>query len=311
MNYKTTSDFSYKVDGQADKIDEKIYFNPISPDQLNIVNQYYSLIKEGKIEEAIKYINESKVHTFNASLFNCIGNRIASLERYYYEKYWESNHWTTDEEQKFELRNNEQYLFLNPSMVDDGETIMKATALDVDIENFQLGLVIAENMMSDFSNYVPMGTIYPEMDEENNRANMYSANPTIIKRGNYNLSVFVNPTYTTYVKNNFSELSIYVFCGLYGCEERAISQISLSSKNGSDKNVPVATSLMDYTGTLYNYDHTFELANVYDSHYDDQEITAYFNLMFTIHNTKTEIPIDKFKELVRNNDIQFLLSKID
>lgn len=311
MNYKTTSDFSYKIAGQANKIDEKIFFNSVSPDQFDIVKQYYKLIKEGKIEEAVKYINESKVHTFNASLFNCIVNRLKTLENYYYEKYWNDNHWATDEEQKFEMKHNEQYLFLNSSSVDDDETIMKATVLDVDIENFQLGLVIAENMMSDFSNYVPMGTIYPEMDDENDKTSMYSTNPTIIKRGNYNLSIFVNPTYETYVKNNFSELSIYVFSGLYGCEDRVLPQVSLSSKNGSGTNIQVASSLMNYTGTFYNYDHSFELANVYDSHYDDQEIAAYFNLIFTIHNTKNDIPIDKFKELVRNNDIQFLLSKID
>ena len=314
MNYKTTSDFSYEVDGQSDKIDEKIYFNSISPDQLNIVNQYYSLIKEGKIEEAIKYINESKVHTFNASLFNCIGNRIASLERYYYEKYWESNHWTTDEEQKFELRNNEQYLFLNPSMVDDGETVAETTVINNQAVNFCYGLLDQDwCLCSDFAGDNPLGTIYPSVYDESTNTGIYNTEPYMIKRGNFNFSVVINPYYEKYIKSNFEYIEIAIFHGVYGYEDRviAVNPKELSTSGATVKNVNIAESLIARHGILANFDADFKIADVYDTHYDDPYMEKYFNIIVQISNSTKSISLSEFEKLMNDNIIQFCITPID
>lgn len=315
MNYKTTSDFSYKIAGQANKIDEKIFFNSVSPDQFDIVKQYYKLIKEGKIEEAIKYINESKVHTFNASLFNCIVNRLKTLENYYYEKYWNDNHWATDEEQKFEMRNDRTFLFLNSPLMEDGDTVEEATLLEelMDENHWESGeLDQSETLNCDYVQFNPT-TIYPA--HNSSVSCVYTNIPIRIKRGNYNIDVFVDPNKMSEYKavfGNKNHIDLLVFCGIWGFEDlaKAPENTLTEDNNGCANNVPIA-DVLDHYSIDINKNFVLNISNLHDSKYSSsKDIDDYFTLVFEIYTTDTNVDYNKFLTLIKNKIIQFIISPI-
>lgn len=66
-----------------DKIDPLIFFQDVSLDNVEIMNTYDNLIKQGKYTEASEYINsQSGICGYFADFFNAIENRIYNLQEY-------------------------------------------------------------------------------------------------------------------------------------------------------------------------------------------------------------------------------------
>lgn len=66
-----------------DKIDPLIFFQDISLDNVEIMNAYDNLIKQGKYSEASEYINsQSSICGYFADFLNAIENRIYNLQEY-------------------------------------------------------------------------------------------------------------------------------------------------------------------------------------------------------------------------------------
>lgn len=66
-----------------DKIDPLIFFQDVSLDNIEIMNRYDNLIKQGKYSEASEYINsQSDICGYFANFLNAIENRIYSLQEY-------------------------------------------------------------------------------------------------------------------------------------------------------------------------------------------------------------------------------------
>jgi len=69
------------------KIDEMIFFQDNSLDNVEIMNHYNDLIAQGKYSEANDYINQQEgVYGFFADFFNLIENRIYNLQDYLLSK---------------------------------------------------------------------------------------------------------------------------------------------------------------------------------------------------------------------------------
>lgn len=87
---------SYYPDG----IDKMTFFQDNDLTKVNIVNNYNSLISQGKYTEANQYINQQEgVYGYFADFFNALENRIYNLQTYLLQKppkkryffYWDEN----------------------------------------------------------------------------------------------------------------------------------------------------------------------------------------------------------------------------
>ncbi|MCM1232121.1 MAG: hypothetical protein NC489_18525 [Ruminococcus flavefaciens] len=70
-----------------DKVDEMIFFQDCSLDNIDIMNTYNDLILQGKYNEANNYINQhDNIYGYFADYFNALENRIYSLQDYLLNK---------------------------------------------------------------------------------------------------------------------------------------------------------------------------------------------------------------------------------
>ena len=81
------------------KIDDRIFFQDNSLDNLDIINTYNNLIAQGKYTEASNYINQQKnVYGYFADFFNAIENRIFTLQSFLLTKQKNNPHVYSDVE---------------------------------------------------------------------------------------------------------------------------------------------------------------------------------------------------------------------
>lgn len=71
------------VSHYPDQIDEFIFFQDNSLDNIDIIKTYDNLIAQGKYNEANTYINQQEgIYGYFADFFNAIENRIFNVQSY-------------------------------------------------------------------------------------------------------------------------------------------------------------------------------------------------------------------------------------
>lgn len=70
-----------------DKVDEMTFFQDNSLENIDVLDQYNTLIKQGRYSEADEYINQQEdIYGFFADFFNLIENRIYTTQEYLLQK---------------------------------------------------------------------------------------------------------------------------------------------------------------------------------------------------------------------------------
>lgn len=91
---------SYYPDG----IDEMFFFQDNDLTKVDIINNYNSLISQGKYSEANQFINQQEdIYGYFADFFNALENRIYNLQRYLLNKppkkryffYWDEDEYNS------------------------------------------------------------------------------------------------------------------------------------------------------------------------------------------------------------------------
>lgn len=77
----------YTMSHYPDGVDKMIFFQDVSLDQMDIMNQYNNLICQGKFSEANKFISQQEgICGYFADFLNAIENRIYNLQNHLIEK---------------------------------------------------------------------------------------------------------------------------------------------------------------------------------------------------------------------------------
>ena len=63
-------------------IDDRIFFQDISPEQIPIMKQYYSILKNGNYTKASEFLNNSGVFSYGAWCLNLLENRLYAIGNY-------------------------------------------------------------------------------------------------------------------------------------------------------------------------------------------------------------------------------------
>lgn len=63
-------------------IDDRIFFQDISPEQIPIMKHYYSLLKSGNYQKASELLNNSEVFSYGAWCLNFLENRLFAIGNY-------------------------------------------------------------------------------------------------------------------------------------------------------------------------------------------------------------------------------------
>ncbi len=315
MIYDTVAKFSYNVDGVEDAIDERIFFDNVQPEYTEIITQYYSLINEGKIDEAVSLINNSKMNVFNASLFNALKNRIAKIQTYYINKYWhsESNMWSRD-------ANSTSFVYYPatnqlPSSTDRPITYTVVTNYD----DLYIATPITTSFLLAYGDFPQTGFLLGDFSKnmcealsvayEDHTNYAYSLTPITIERGKYEVRSFI---YDEKLREKFSGLNIryIIFPDLWNNEDAAISLEGLS-KEGYGINCTVAEALEDEHFNYNEKAHELNLTNVHDINYEKETLVDNkFNVFFSFE-LPSSITVDELRQLLKNEYIQLMITPIE
>lgn len=63
-------------------IDDREFFQNISPEQISIMKQYYSLLRSGAYTKASELLNNSEVFSYGAWCLNLLENRLYAIGNY-------------------------------------------------------------------------------------------------------------------------------------------------------------------------------------------------------------------------------------
>ena len=64
------------------QIDDRVYFQDISIDQVPIMKQYYTVLNNGAYTKASEYLNNSEVFFYGAWCLNLLENRLHAIGNY-------------------------------------------------------------------------------------------------------------------------------------------------------------------------------------------------------------------------------------
>ena len=313
MKYTETSKFQYENTDEEDKIDEKIFFRELSPEELSIVTEYYELLNSGKVDEAIELINSSNIYNYNAALFNRILNILKRIGSYYLEKYWDSSTSSWKEKNETTFQPNGDMLLLSDYNWNTDETIYEMKKLDFEYMDWVSG---------DFDNYytaefVNSKSTSIELGWHEDDGCIFTSIPCTLKRGNYRFYAMLNNKsnrYSTYKKCN---INVSVLCGLYGNDELGKNILPQEEplNNGYGKNITIAYALKANSTKFNDVEGlALDLSDSYDSDYSDvEEVNDHFDIVISMRlpsGYEATYIEEQTRQLIKHGEIKFYIVEI-